>query len=46
MGGVKGLLVFILIVLAAVAFINRGQLSIGTSPTGANLQVGYFGLVK
>jgi len=45
-GGIKGLLIFIVLVLALVAFINRGQLSIGTTPTGANLQVGYYGLVK
>jgi hypothetical protein len=44
--GVKGLLVFIVLVMALVAFINRGQLSIGTTPSGANLNVGYYGLVR
>jgi hypothetical protein len=46
MGGIKGLLMFIVLVLGLVAFINRGQLAIGTGPTGANLNVGYYGLVK
>jgi hypothetical protein len=46
MGDAEKLAGFLLMIVFAVAFINRGQFNVGSGPGGATLGVGYYGAVK
>lgn len=43
MKGVDQMLILLLVVVAAVAFLNHGTFGIGTSPSGSSVNVGYQG---
>ena len=43
MKGAEGMLVMVLLILAAVAFLNHGTLGFGTTPSGSSFQAGFRG---
>jgi hypothetical protein len=42
----KKMAALVLLVILAISFINRGQFTVSSTPSGASGSVGYFGLVK
>ena len=46
MNDAKKLAAFLLLVIFAVAFINRGQFALSSTPSGASVTTGFYGLVK